>query len=430
MRLDGFFAIFIFVVCVMVFLKILGKALGVVENSQRNSSLPSGNPLTGLFTGGARNEAWMEAAYAQELEYVRPGGLGGRPSLRGYVDEQFTEVHIQDSGSGELQTVVNVMFARPLHQELLILMDDDAVRGERFAGRKTFRVAGLENPRLQCAASDAGELQKLLTPVRLNALKNALAFYHYFEISDRYALVKLKGECRDAEALSALIEFTVSLAALFSSESAAAAVSSVRSAPIPVEVSEPVPELRRPMKRMSPEPPPPVPVPELSVPDEVTPIPEPVAEKTSPEPPPPSAVTESAPAVEPQAPEPPEIAVLDQTAFAASLFAASFPGAKEQAVFAVAKGTRVEWCGILRSAYSFGNDFVLGAGPGVKAGFEIAEVTGAYSMKNKVRAIVRLPEDSLPLLKNHNGESFRFSGVLEKMEPYARELILLDGELK
>ena len=90
----------------------------------------------------------------------------------------------------------------------------------------------------------------------------------------------------------------------------------------------------------------------------------------------------------------------------------------------------MEWCGILRSAYSFGNDFVLGAGPGVKAGFEIAEVTGAYSMKNKVRAIVRLPEDSLPSLKNHNGESFRFSGVLEKMEPYARELILLDGELK
>ncbi len=50
-------------------------------------------------------------------------------------------------------------------------------------------------------------------------------------------------------------------------------------------------------------------------------------------------------------------------------------------------------------------------------------------MKSKIRATVRLPESALPRLKNRTGETFRFSGVLEKMEPYARELILLDGEL-
>ena len=418
MHLGGFFTILIFFVFVLAFFKILGKALGIMEGSQREGSQPSGNPLAGLFTSGARNEAWIEAAYAHRLEYVRPNGLGGRPSLRGYVDELFTEVHIQDSGSGEPQTVVNVMFARPLKQELLILLDDDIVRSERFTGRKTFRVAGLENPRLQCAASGAEELKKLLTSARLNALKNALAFYRYFEVSDRYVLVKLRGECRDAEALSALIEFTVSLAALFSGEPAPAAVSPVRSAPIPVEASEPVPELKRPVVKMSPEPAPLSPVPEIPIPEEER---KPV-----------EAEMETAEAMESPLPEsaPQETAATDQAAFAASLFAASFPGGKEQAVFAAAKGTRVEWSGILRSAYSFGNDFVLGAGPGVKASFEIAEVTGAYSMKSKIRAIVRLPEDSLPQLKNHNGEPFRFSGVLEKMEPYARELILLDGELK
>lgn len=72
---------------------------------------------------------------------------------------------------------------------------------------------------------------------------------------------------------------------------------------------------------------------------------------------------------------------------------------------------------------------MLGPGPAVKATFEIAEVTGAYSMKSKIRATVRLPGDSIALLKNHQGEPFRFSGVLEKMEPYAREIILLDGQL-
>lgn len=50
-------------------------------------------------------------------------------------------------------------------------------------------------------------------------------------------------------------------------------------------------------------------------------------------------------------------------------------------------------------------------------------------MKSKIRATVRLPGDSIALLKNHQGEPFRFSGVLEKMEPYAREIILLDGQL-
>ncbi len=89
----------------------------------------------------------------------------------------------------------------------------------------------------------------------------------------------------------------------------------------------------------------------------------------------------------------------------------------------------MEWSGVLRSANTFGSDFVLGRGPAVKASFEIAEVSGSYSMKSKIRATVRLPESALPRLKNRTGETFRFSGVLEKMEPYARELILLDGEL-
>jgi len=329
MHLGGFFTILIFFVFVLAFFKILGKALGIMEGSQREGSQPSGNPLAGLFTSGARNEAWIEAAYAHRLEYVRPNGLGGRPSLRGYVDELFTEVHIQDSGSGEPQTVVNVMFARPLKQELLILLDDDIVRSERFTGRKTFRVAGLENPRLQCAASGAEELKKLLTSARLNALKNALAFYRYFEVSDRYVLVKLRGECRDAEALSALIEFTVSLAALFSGEPAPAAVSPVRSAPIPVEASEPVPELKRPVVKMSPEPAPLSPVPEIPIPEEER---KPVEAEME-------SFPETAEAMESPLPEsaPQETAATDQAAFAASLFAASFPGGKEQAVFAAAE---------------------------------------------------------------------------------------------
>lgn len=423
MHFGGFFTILVLLFVVLSLIRIIGKAAAAAENSRRDASVPPSNPLTGFLGGGARNEAWMEAAYGHRLEYVRPNGMGGRPSLRGEVRGLFTEVHIESSVFGNIQTVATVMFSRPLNLDLLIVLDDEPVLGERFTGRKTYRISGVENPRLQCSASGSDALKRFLTPARLNSLKNVIAFYRYFEISDRYVLVKLNGECRDAEVLSNLIEFTASLAALLEeggSVSSFASLSSARSAPIPVEESEPVPELRPRVEKTAPVSPAPEPETVIPEPPVVSPavVPEPVVESVQPEPEP-----------EPVVPEPSSSAPLDQASFAASLFSASFPGPKEQEIFAAAKGTRVEWSGLLRSSYSFGNDFVLGAGPAVKATFEIAEVTGAYSMKSKIRATVRLPESAMPLLRNHNGESFRFSGVLEKMEPYARELILLDGEL-
>lgn len=50
-------------------------------------------------------------------------------------------------------------------------------------------------------------------------------------------------------------------------------------------------------------------------------------------------------------------------------------------------------------------------------------------MKTKVKAVVRLPQESLDALKNRNGERFRFSGVLTKQESFAKEIVILDGAL-
>ena len=121
--------------------------------------------------------------------------------------------------------------------------------------------------------------------------------------------------------------------------------------------------------------------------------------------------------------------LLDQNTLAAALFSSSFPGQKETEVFNRVKGKKIAWSGVLKSSYQFGNDFVLGSGPAVKAVFEIAEITGNYSMKTKVKAVVRLPQKSLEILKNRNGESFRFSGVLTKLESFAKEIVILDGAL-
>lgn len=426
MHFGGFFTILFFVIFVLVLIRIIGKAAAAMENSSQEERRSPSSPFAGLFAGTSRNESWMEAAHEFGLEYVRSAGMSGYPSLRGNVNDRLIEVHLQIEDSGVLQTVATAMFSRPLDAGILIVQDDPSVCARRFADRKVYRVTGLENPRLHCSAASPDALKHFLTRSRVNALKNALAFHRYFEIADRYVVVKFNGDGRNPEALSNLIEFTSSFAALLEEEgSPDAAASSVRSSPsdpIPVEACEPVPELKRPSRSPA----------SAARPDSApAPVPKPVAEPLAE----PAVSVPEAPA-EPVSAEPPCSAdseasggALDQTAFAASLFSASFPGKRESEIFDAAKGIRVEWSGILRSAYPFGNDFVLGAGPAVKASFEIAEVTGMYSMKSKIRATVRLPESAMPLLKNHLGEPFRFSGVLEKMEPYAREFILLDGNL-
>ena len=150
--------------------------------------------------------------------------------------------------------------------------------------------------------------------------------------------------------------------------------------------------------------------------------------------PPRAPVFSSRPASYGKAPEqdasvPPLESLLDQNTLASALFSASFPGRKEQELFDRVKGKKIEWSGILKSSYQFGNDFVLGSGPAVKAVFEIAEISGSYSMKTNVKAVVRLPLETLEVLKNRNGERFRFSGLLAKQETFAKEIVISNGAL-
>ena len=77
----------------------------------------------------------MEVAHEYGLEYVRPNGMAGFPSLRGDVKERLTEVHIQISDSGVSQTLATVMFTRPLDAGILIVLDDDAVRTDSLVGK-------------------------------------------------------------------------------------------------------------------------------------------------------------------------------------------------------------------------------------------------------------------------------------------------------
>lgn len=414
----GFLTILITMIVVLSFFRFLGKMLAM-----RSSPSDGGSAEQKSFTFSASGSyvspgVWMGIAENTDLEYIRPENGSRFPSLRGVINDRLVNVYIPEGEDWERSTVASVLFRSPGKAGLRILLDDEPVLRGIFAGQRVYKLSGIDNPRLQCAASSEKALIEALTPVRMNILKNALGFFRYLDVTDQYVVIRVPGICNDEDALVHLINFIISFAGNWEK-----GPSAFPAGPILVEHAEPVPELKTPKTA----PPSSEPVPEREVEfnpksaeeekEEFPAVPEQEIEpETEPEP---EAVPESVPAGDP----------LEQTAFASRLFASSFPGEKERKLFADAKGIRVEWSGVLRSANTFGSDFVLGRGPAVKASFEIAEVTGSYSMKSKIRATVCLPESALPRLKKHTGETFRFSGVLEKMEPYARELILLDGEL-
>ncbi len=447
------------IVFILIFINIVRAILKGSQNREEGTGEKGAQEeglLLNFLSARARNEAWMEAAGKLDLQYVRPANLRARPALRGIRKELVTEAHIEYSPSGSLTTVCSVQFPEKLGIGLLILREDAAVVTEEFAGRRTLRVTALEGTEVRCSAQSAEELKEFLTDSRINALKNALSFYRTLKVTDDYVVLKMAGECQEADLLTSLIEFTVSLASILCAKSASEPVcgkSSAESAEealpglrtvvaVPASASA-VPEFRRPKTVTAPIPPafgeldgeeeasrsPLPPAPEkrgdssvlarpAEVPSDSMARPADLPEgKTMP-----SAVSEPAPSASSET-------LLEQNTLAAALFAASFPGAKEQALFQTVKGKRIEWSGILKSSYRFGNDFVLGNGPAVKAVFEIAELTGNYSMKTRVKAVIRLPQEALDLLKNRNGERFRFTGTLEKFEAFAREIVILDGSL-
>lgn len=110
------------------------------------------------------------------------------------------------------------------------------------------------------------------------------------------------------------------------------------------------------------------------------------------------------------------------------LFQAAFPGQKEKDLFESVKGRRVCWKGTLKSAYDYHSDFVFGHAPGVRAVFDLCEVSRS-SIKTRVRAVVSFPPEAMALLKGRNGAEFAFSGELGKFEGFSKEIYLFHAEL-
>ena len=58
------------------------------------------------------------------------------------------------------------------------------------------------------------------------------------------------------------------------------------------------------------------------------------------------------------------------------------------------------------------------------------ELTGAYSMKTKIKAVVCFPKDKTAELRSLTGKEIRFRGILFKAEAFAKEVYISQGMME
>lgn len=91
------------------------------------------------------------------------------------------------------------------------------------------------------------------------------------------------------------------------------------------------------------------------------------------------------------------------------------------------EGSRVEWTGTLKRLRRFDHDRDFGAGPGIKAVFEIATLASDLYAGREVDAVVRLPDGAEGTL--HVGQRYGFAGTLTRCDPAMRNLFVSNATL-
>lgn len=380
----------------VVFLIIANVLKALWNQTNASSGKRRKRSLFEMLASQKRNQVWMDSASELEMEYMRPDE-NGFPALRGIRDGHSVEVEIEQAGQVHV-TQCTVYFKEAFRFGIRLFRGRSMNPGMIGSTEDELAQAGLVSD-----SEDRQKLQFFLTEKRRKNLLNALNSYHFLSLTDEYVSLKMDGICIEAEQLKSLIGFTLSLAKSLEDPEKHQTVMPVRKLSkfaTPSIPRTPVPPRRTEQKK-----------PEMTV----------IREQPKPESPP---LEQDKTVIRTHCRS------FGAQELAEKLFSKSFPGQEEQEFFKTVKGSEVEWDGTLISVYRFGSDYVLGNGPAVKAVFETAEISGAYSMKTRIKTLVRLPEGSLEDLHNHNGKIFRFRGTLEKFEPFAKEIILLNGTLK
>jgi len=199
----------LFIIFIMLVVNIIRSILknGKAEEKRDSARKPNRRSLVNVFAIQKRNEAWMEAAFEFELEYVRPEP-GGYPSLKGVRRGITTLAEVEDNSSGMEVTACYAYFKTPFTIGLNLERNErDYSLDVSGSAMREFIKCGL-----RANSANLPAQEEFLTEKRRNALRNALCQYPYLELQDEYISLKTDGVCETFAELSKLIEFTVSLA--------------------------------------------------------------------------------------------------------------------------------------------------------------------------------------------------------------------------
>ena len=406
---------------------------------KRHSSSSSGGGLLdnakNLFTASSRNEAWMRTAGEMGLSYIRPKSPGGTPEIFGHTDRMDVSVSCAPPENGYApETVCRIKLPSSQKMGLLIMKDYPEEIRRNFSGRRQYnsligfsQTAGIETA---VSAYEEGPLNEYLTPERAQFISDCTEEFQRFKIDDESLVVRFSGIERDADRFISRLEKILSLAKNLIPVPEERKAASVILTQTPVD---PLPhiddfELKKKLSRREEEPvvPAPVPIPATEKNPEsilkTPPKPE-IREEAGPRTVQPSPEPEAGPTTEPDA-------MPSKEQLIPSLWTSSSVGQKEKELFEKYKGRRVQWDGILKSAYDFSTDFVFGSGGGIKATLEVYELTPGNSLlRAKIKAVVHFSKEDSAVLKSASGKKVVFQGELLKIEPFAKELYLSSGKV-
>lgn len=381
----------------LIFLAIAAIVI-IVNVLKRIHSEGSGkaSPLEALFSSSPRNEEWMKAAGSLRLEYSRPSGVFDSPSIEGEIDGYPVSVDVE--GGSDPTTSYSVDFPSPLDIDLYFSFREHLEKIADFIDAET----PVQNIFAMLKAASSGDnalskklegfLEKHGKPYFMNVLK----LQPDFSVSEDGVFLEVEGIDSTSACICARVK------ALLRAAKAIYALAG----------GEREKETENAGKPENPD-----------IPAYIEP---PKAEPEKPH--------VAAPAATPAPVHAPQAATEangDSTPdrLASALFSSTLSGQKEKDEFARVKGNIVRWTGKLISSYEYSMDFNFGSKPGTKATFEVCEISGAYSMKSKVKAVVQLPKEAANLLKGKSGQTVSFKGSLEKFEPFAKEIYISSGEL-
>lgn len=449
---------FVIIIVLIVFINI-ARALSKKQKGESASS-----PLDSLkesFGSAERNNNWMKAAGDLKLSYVRPSGMFSRPGIAGRLGKFDIFVDIISAEDGTPLTTYRVNFPKSLDLGLLAAKDDSVVIQTMFSGRKKLKLFS-DIAKFAIAGDNEEEIKNFLINLRRAAISEIMQLYPAVTITDQFMLVRVAGTEQSADRLVGTIQKLVAVADTFFSDHSAtpagvASLSNPTWEQVQPKISVPFSTLDQkahmqigketePLNSQTYQ----SPVQDIEPVFESDDVPSLSGSKVSKFEPKfePKVMQKVTQKFEPASPikkttvgDPlPKDNNIPATSslsvdlnnpqeLASKLFSGGLQTAAEKDYFASIKGRAVTWEGTLKGVYEYRSDFVFGNQPGAKATLEVCEISGSYSMKSKVKAIVSFPSNAIETLRGQNNKVFRFSAKIVKVENFAKEIYLNEGSL-